>query len=308
MHSQPAATMPSVARRWMSGAGYLGRGFGMFATSPRLMLLGVIPAVIVSIVYLTAIVILAINLDAIATWLTPFANGWVEPWRTTARFAAGVGVGVGGILLFIYTYAAVTLVVGDPFYERIWRAVENRLGNAPPERNDGFWKSVRRAVGDGIRLLIPAVLIAILLLICGFIPVVGGILSLGLGAMFGGWILAVELTGFAFDARGRTLRERRRTLAEHRATSLGFGMVTYLLFLIPLAAIAVMPAAVAGAAMLSRDVLEPGFGPSVPDGETDAPKRGGNEPDDRPDDPGSGSDAPDARPAAPGSSPDARRR
>jgi CysZ protein len=44
-------------------------------------------------------------------------------------------------------------------------------------------------------------------------------------------------------------------LRAHRSRSLGFGVLTYLLFLIPGAAVIVMPAAVAGAALLSRNVL-----------------------------------------------------
>jgi CysZ protein len=76
-----------------------------------------------------------------------------------------------------------------------------------------------------------------------------------LGALFGGWFLALELTGFAFDARGLSLGEQRRMLRRSRSTTLGFGVVTYLLFLIPLVAVIAMPAAVAGATMLARNAL-----------------------------------------------------
>ena len=90
---------------------------------------------------------------------------------------------------------------------------------------------------------------------CGLIPIVGSPLALTLGAIFGGWLLTVEMTGFAFDARGFTLSQRRRTLRRLRARTMGFGIATYLLFLVPIAAVIVMPSAVAGAAMLSRDAL-----------------------------------------------------
>ena len=43
------------------------------------------------------------------------------------------------------------------------------------------------------------------------------------------------------------------------ARTLGFGVATYLLFLVPFVAIVVMPAAVAGATLLTKDALgEPG--------------------------------------------------
>ncbi|PRY68321.1 CysZ protein [Glaciihabitans tibetensis] len=253
------ATSPTVPAGFVSelfaGVGYLGRGFGMWVTSPRLMLLGAIPALIVGTIYLAAIIFLVVNLDPVATWMTPFANDWDETARTVIRVAATLAIVVVAVLLAAYTFAAVTLVVGDPFYERIWRAVETRLGDAPADLNLGVWRSMLKAIGDGIRLLIPAIGVGILVFFCGLIPLVGTPIALTLGAVFGGWLLVVELTGFAFDARGFSVKNRRRALKVRRARSLGFGMATYLLFLVPVAAVVVMPSAVAGAAMLSRDTL-----------------------------------------------------
>src|SRR5680860_80323 len=180
------------------------------------MLLGALPALIVGIVYLAVIIALAANLVALTTWMTPFAEGWSEPWQTGTRVTAGVAVVAVGILVLVYTYTAVTLLVGDPFYERIWRSVETRLGGAPTGPDVGLLRSLVRAIGDGVRLLVPAALAGLLLVICGLIPVVGGVLSFTLAAGFGGWVLALELTGFAFDARGFSLRDRRRILAQHR--------------------------------------------------------------------------------------------
>jgi CysZ protein len=239
----------------LSGVGYLGRGFGMWVTSPRLMLLGAIPALVVGAVYLVGIVFLILNLDSIVLWATPFANDWAEPLAVSSRVAAALIFVIVAALIAVYTFTAVTLVVGDPFYERIWREVENRLGDAPGEVKQSLIKAIGRGIGDGIRLLIPAVGVGILLLACGFVPVIGPIVGAVLGALFGGWLLVVELTGFAFDARGFTLRERRRALGSRRAVAVGFGAASYLVFLVPLVAIVAMPAAVAGAAMLSRDTI-----------------------------------------------------
>jgi CysZ protein len=247
---------PGLVRGLLSGVGYLGRGFGMWATSPRLMLLGAIPAFLVGLVYLVGIVLLLVNLNPVVIWATPFADDWAEPLALSTRLAAALVVVIVAALFAVYTFTAVTLIVGDPFYERIWREVENRLGNAPAEQQIGLLQSVWRAIGDGVRLLLPAIGVGILLLACGFIPVVGPISVAVLGALFGGWLLVVELTGFAFDARGFTLRERRRALRSRRPVAIGFGAAAYLIFLVPVAAVFAMPAAVAGAAMLSRDTVD----------------------------------------------------
>ena len=261
----PAVPAPrGLVRDLATGVGYLGRGFGMWISSPKLMLLGAIPAVAVGAVYLVGIVLLIANIDAIVIWATPFANDWADPVLLTTRVAAALVFVLVAALLVVYTFTAVTLVVGDPFYERIWRAVENTLGNPPTGVERGFWRSAGRAIGDGIRLLLPAIGVGLLLLVCGFIPLVGPIAVAVFGALFGGWLLAVELTGFAFDARGFSVRERRRALRARRGIAVGFGAACYLLFLVPFLAIVAMPAAVAGAAMLSRDSLDRGPGPAAP--------------------------------------------
>lgn len=254
-----AATSGPV-RRFFAGVGLLGRGLGMWITSPKLMLLGAIPALIVGAVYTALLVVLFVNIDAITVWATPFAETWDAMWRTAMRLAAGAAfVGIA-ILVLVFTFAAITLIIGDHFYERIWREVENHLGDAPQEPESDLWTSLARGTGNGLRLLLLTALVGLALFVLGLIPIIGQTLVPVLALAFGGWFLAVDLTGFTFDSRGMSLRERRRVLGIHRATTLGFGMATYVLFLIPLAAVIVMPAAVAGAALLGRSALErPGF-------------------------------------------------
>ena len=247
--------VPGAVKRFFAGPGYLARGLRMWVTSPRLMLLGAIPALMVGAVFVTGAVLFVMNVDTIAAWLTPFADGWDEPFRIATRIAAGLAASVIVIYAGLFTFTALTLAVGDPFYERIWREVERRDGGTVPESADSFWASVRRGVGNGIRMFAATAAIGVTLFAFGFIPVVGQLAAPVLGAVFGGWLLAVELSGFAFDSRGITLRQRRRMLGANRAGTLGFGMATYLVFLIPLGAVFAMPAAVAGATMLSRDAL-----------------------------------------------------
>lgn len=260
MRSAPSTSPADVGAlgRFVAGVGYLGQGFRLWARSPRLMLLGALPALVVGALYTAGIVVFAVNLPAIADWLTPFASGWDGPFRIVTRLVAAIAVSGLVLIVALFTYTAITLLVGDPFYERIWRSVEERSGDAPAAGGEPFWGSLARGIRDGLRLLVASAVIGLVLFAAGFIPLLGQTVVPVLGALAGGWFLAVELTGFAFDARGLSLADRRRMLGANRAEALGFGVATYLLFLVPLGAVVSMPAAVAGATLLSRATLAQG--------------------------------------------------
>lgn len=245
----------SAARRAAAGVGDLLRGFRLWGGSPRLMLLGAIPALLVAVSTAGALVAVVLALPALSAAVTPFAGSWVEPWQGAVRGLAGAAILVTTVVLTVLTFTAVTLTVGDPFYERIARRTEERLGDAPPDRHDPAPAGLLRALGDGLRLFAGGLLVAVLALALGLIPVVGTIAGVVVSAVLGGRLLAIELTAHAFDARGLGPRERRRLLSTDRARAIGFGAATYLLFLVPFAAIVATPAAVAGATMLARAVL-----------------------------------------------------
>ena len=245
-------------REFITGIGYLGRGLRMYVSAPRIMWLGVIPAFIVFVVYLAGIILLVMNIESLVEFTTPFAAGLPEALRQLVRALIGIALLAVGLILFIFTFTAVTLAVGDPFYERIWNKTESLIGEPPVDLELSVGTKVGRAVVDTLRLLFVTILVSIGVFLIGLIPFVGTVAGAALGALFGGWFLTLELTGFAFEARGLRLRDRRHTLRVRRARTLGFGVATYLFFLVPFAAVIVMPAAVAGATLLSRDALAEG--------------------------------------------------
>jgi CysZ protein len=217
------------------------------------MALGLIPAAIVGLLLLSGIVALAVSLPGLTVAITPFAEGWPGLWATVIRITIGTAMVGAALVLVAVSFTALTLIVGEPFYERIWRAVERDLGEAAIDADYGFWRSFR----DGLVLFVRGVAIALLAALIGLIPVVGGVLATVFGVLLTGWLLADELSSRALSGRGLDHSTRRRLMSRHRARVLGFGVATQLCFLIPLGAVATMPAAVAGATHLARSLLEP---------------------------------------------------
>ncbi|MFJ6195907.1 EI24 domain-containing protein [Micromonospora sp. NPDC092111] len=250
-----AAPVTGAAGRFFSGAGLLLRGLGLYVRSPGLMLLGVLPALLSGVLFVAAFATLIYFVDDLAALVTPFADDWSTTPRGLLRVIAGLAfLGLGG-LLTVVGFTAVTLVIGDPFYEKISERVEERLGGTPGAVEVPFWASLRRSVVDSLRLVGLSVLFGIPLFAAGFIPVVGQTVVPVIGATVGGWLLAVELVGAPFSRRGLRLPDRRARLKADRATTLGFGVAVFVCFLIPLGAVLIMPAAVAGAALLARRSL-----------------------------------------------------
>ena len=122
-----------------------------------------------------------------------------------------------------------------------------------------FFSELRGAMYlfDSARLAVRAFFVAVLLLVVQLIPVAGNAIAIVAGAFFMGWVLALELTSVPFERRGMHYGRRKRELRRHRRLTLGFGAATFFCFLIPLGAVIFMPAAVAGATLLSRHILQP---------------------------------------------------
>jgi CysZ protein len=245
----------SAWTEFFAGFRLLGRGFAMFGRNPRLLLLGMIPAVISFALLGVAWFFLLVFIDDLAAAVTWFADDWSDTWRSVIRFGAGAAILAGSALLSVLTYTALTLLIGDPFYEIISEKIEDELGGTPGATNLPWYRTIFKNLADSLRLILLGVLFAVPLFLLGFVPVVGQTVVPVLNAVVGGWLLAVELTGVPFNRRGLRLKDRRQLLRANRAMALGFGIPVFVVLLLPLAAIVVVPAAVAGGTLLTRHLL-----------------------------------------------------
>lgn len=250
-----------VVREFFRGVGLLIRGFRTYGSNPGLVLLGLLPALIASVLLLAVIGLLVYFIGDIASAVTWFASGWTPSLRGLIRLVAGVSIIGLSALVALVTFTSITLAIGDPFYEKISAKVEQQLGGVPAAVELPWWSELWRGIGESVRLVAMSALVGVPLFLAGFLPVVGQTAVPVIGALFGGWFLAIELVGVPFARRGLRLADRRRALRTNRPLAVGFGAATFACFLIPLGAILVMPAAVAGGALLTRRVL----GPQRPD-------------------------------------------
>lgn len=241
-------------RDFITGVRFFGRGLGILLRSPRLLLLGALPAVLTTALLTGGLVALVIWIDDLATLATPFADDWSQTWQTITRVAAGIGLFGAALVIALISFSALTLAIGAPFYEAIAEKVEEDLGLAPGQ-DLPFWRALGLGLRGGLALVLRSLLFTIPLVVAGFIPVVGQTVVPVLLALVTAWFFALELVAVAYYRRGMTLKEQRTTLARRRGLALGLGLPASLLCVFPLAAIVVMPVAFTGGVLVAHEAL-----------------------------------------------------
>ena len=247
--------MGKAIRDVVTGVGYLARGLGWTARHPRQWLFALIPAVIALVLYAAALALLIAYADDFAAAVTPFADRWSDGPRKAVRVIAGLGIVGAGALFAVITFTALTLLIGQPFYERLAVRVEESAGGAPPEADVPVVAQVLRGVGDTVVVGAFALCFAVLFFTLGLVPGFGQTVVPVVAAGVSGYFLSGELTSIALQRRGLRRRERFARLRRERPLAVGFGAATFVLFLIPLGAVFAMPGAVAGGTLLARERL-----------------------------------------------------
>lgn len=243
-------------RQVISGAGLLVRGLGIVLSRPGLFGLGMIPPLITSVLLVAGLVALGFNLDTIVALLTGFTERWGTV-GTAVRALVGVVLVVAALLVMVLTFTAITLAVGDPIYQRISRRVDAELGPLPPEPDEPIAAAISRSASQTLATIGLSIAAALACFLVGLVPVVGAVLAATASALTGGRLMTRELTGPAFERRGLLkTAERRPVLQGHRALAMGFGIPAFWLLSIPGVAVLVFPAAVAGATLLVRRMLD----------------------------------------------------
>jgi CysZ protein len=247
--------MAGVVGELLGGAGLLGRGLRLITRRPRLFLLGAIPPLITSVIFTGLIIALITQLDPAVDWLTPFADGWARGLAKAVRVLIGAALVSGAVLLMVISFTTLTLALGSPLYDKLSESVEGEFGDVP-ELKESVARGIFRALRQALALIAVSAVGALVLFATGFVPVVGQTVVPVVSAIFGGWMLSIELVGSAFERRGMLrLADRRAAMRRRRLRVVGFAVPTFVLLAIPLAGAVVFPVATAGGTLLARQLL-----------------------------------------------------
>ncbi|MDF5755322.1 EI24 domain-containing protein [Spongiactinospora sp. TRM90649] len=257
-----------VMRAFFGGIGFFFEGLRWCARHPRWWLFGLLPALVALVIYVAALIFLGNRAGELAEFATPFADTWNTVLRDTMRVLLGIVIFGAGLAIAVLTFTALTLIIGEPFYEKLSEKVEESYGEVPQGHDEPLWRSIPRSIRDSLVTLGYVLLFTIPLFALGFVPVIGQTVVPVLGAAVSGFFLTVELTALALERRGMRRKARFGVLRGNKASALGFGVMVFVIFLIPVGAVVAMPVAVSGAAIMVRQRLAPApvNGPLGPEG------------------------------------------
>ncbi|MFC9911102.1 EI24 domain-containing protein [Streptomyces sp. NPDC059862] len=217
---------------------------------------GLLPGLITLVLYAAALVALALWGEDFIAWATPFADDWSSPWPGLFRGFLTAVLFALSLLLAVLTFTAVTLLIGQPFYESLSESVDRDVSpdGTAPESGLPLYRELWISARDSLRIVVRAALWGVLLFALGFIPVFGQTVVPVIGFFVTGFFLTEELTSVALQRRGVVLRDRLALLRSRKSLIWGFGTPLGLAFLVPVVAVFLMPGAVAGATLLAREL------------------------------------------------------
>jgi CysZ protein len=247
----PAELRPGLLRRAAAGAWHVPAGFAFLLRHPRLWPLAALPAVV-------AVVLVAI-FSLLGLLLAPRLQVAIlpEPGRYPEWIALPTSV-----LLWIATVGAgaflglgLALALASPLLEQLSRRVEARARGMAEDASPGLVFEVGQSLRGALYFLAAAPV----LLLLGFIPLVGPLLAW----MWGARAVAMQMTDPALSRRGMSFADKRRWHGEWRVETQGFGLAGMLGFIVPLANLLLGPALVTGGTLLVLE-LEDATGPRAP--------------------------------------------
>jgi CysZ protein len=195
--------------------------------------------------YLLAPFVLNVALGV--TTLVAASRFWRREFAETLASSPVVGwmsvtvmTAIGGVFLFILLQP----LLGAIFYDRLAEVVEKRVRGESPKAP--FFESVGKALVHGLlKLILYAIAFGVGLALTPFTAGFGSLVGVGLGALF----LAYDGFDYPLARRNATFAGKWAYLARNPGLTIGYGLGSYALYLVPLAFLVAPPFAAVGATL-----------------------------------------------------------
>jgi CysZ protein len=219
-------------QQFATGVRDVGRGLAVLKAHPTLWKWLVAPAIVSLLVLIAAIYGIVHAVDPVIGWITPHLPGWLAAVAgTVLRIVIAVLLGTVGLFMF----ATVAGAIAGPFNELLSERVEAVLTGRPLPAFSlrEFLHGAVLGVAHSVRRLLAALLGLVLVFALGFVPVIGTIVAVVVGA----WLAARAASYDSYDAvlsrRTMSYRDKLAYLARYRGRSFGLGLAVAGMLFVP---------------------------------------------------------------------------
>lgn len=226
------------------GAHYLTRGARLLG-HPTLRPFVIIPLVINILIFGSLI---TIGFNYISDLMDSMLAS-IPEWLNFIRWILWPIIVITVGLISGYVFTSVALVIASPFNALLSEKAEELITGQPVNSLEGFGAAliaVPKSIVRELMKLLYYIPMAILALLISFIPGVGAVAWLLLGA----WMMSIQFVDYPMDNHQLSFADVKAAVRSRRLSSMGFGGLVALCASIPLVNFFVVPAAVVGATLL----------------------------------------------------------
>lgn len=232
------------------GAGYLARGARLLS-HPTLRPFVLVPLALNILIFGSLIGVSFTFIDDLMDRMLSRIPEWLYfiEWILWPLIVLTAGLITG------YLFTTVALIIASPFNALLAEKAEELVTGRPVQSLEGLGAAllgVPRGVLRELLKLLYYVPMALLALLLSFIPGVGAVAWLLLGA----WMMSIQFVDYPMDNHQRSFAQVKEAVRSRRLSSLGFGGVVALCASIPVVNFFVVPAAVVGATLLWCEELD----------------------------------------------------
>lgn len=210
---------------------------------PGLRAYVIIPLIINVLVFL---LLFGYGIGVVDSWLTT-TMATLPEWMSFMYWLVWLLAIATAVLIWFFCFTIVANLIASPFNAVLSVKVEERLtGEIQPAGSiSSLMVILPRTLAREFSKLAYYLPRLIGLILITFVPGINFFAPF-VWLAFGAWMMAVQYTDFGADNNNVSFKELRYRLSDNKMSSLGFGVIVYLMIAIPILNLIVMPAAVAG--------------------------------------------------------------
>jgi len=232
------------------GAGYLARGARLLG-HPSLRLFVLVPLAINVVIFGSLIGVGFSYIDDLMDAMLARIPAWLEfiEWILWPLIVITASLITG------YLFTSVALIIASPFNALLAEKAEELITGQRVDAQEGLGAAllaIPRGVLREITKLLYYLPMALFVLLLSFIPGVGAIAWLLLGA----WMMSIQFVDYPMDNHHMSFADVKAAVRSRRLSSMGFGGLVALCTSVPLVNFFVVPAAVVGATLLWCEELD----------------------------------------------------